>query len=125
VVAWAGRVEGVVTGEVLTFSVGIRAEPAIDGDEMWVGPMIRFSLVPWCVDPAFSASGVRTHPLRLCPNPRPGASREGRGSRRDAEVQDAADARRFGRVYRRSICWPCFAGGYPKGDDAIRRPPGG
>ena len=30
-----GRVEGVVTGEVLTFSVGINAELAVDGDEMW------------------------------------------------------------------------------------------
>ena len=30
-----GRVEGVVTGEVLTFSEGIKAELAIDGDEMW------------------------------------------------------------------------------------------
>ena len=36
--SWArgqGRVEGVVTGEVLTFSEGIRAEMAVDGDEMW------------------------------------------------------------------------------------------
>jgi hypothetical protein len=30
-----GRVEGVVTGEVLSFSVGIRGELAVDGDEMW------------------------------------------------------------------------------------------
>ena len=30
-----GRVEGVVTGEVLTFSEGIRAELTVDGDEMW------------------------------------------------------------------------------------------
>ena len=30
-----GRVEGVVSGEVLTLSVGIRAELAVDGDEMW------------------------------------------------------------------------------------------
>src|SRR5262245_13769046 len=30
-----GRVEGVVNGEVLTFSEGIRAELAVDGDEMW------------------------------------------------------------------------------------------
>ena len=30
-----GRVEGVVAGEVLTLSVGIRAELAVDGDEMW------------------------------------------------------------------------------------------
>jgi hypothetical protein len=30
-----GRVEGVVTGEVLTFSGGISAELAVDGDEMW------------------------------------------------------------------------------------------
>ena len=30
-----GRVEGVVTGEVLTFREGIKAELAIDGDEMW------------------------------------------------------------------------------------------
>ena len=30
-----GRVEGVVNGEVLTLSVGIRAELAVDGDEMW------------------------------------------------------------------------------------------
>src|SRR5262245_16905456 len=30
-----GRVEGVVTGEVLTFSEGIKVELAIDGDEMW------------------------------------------------------------------------------------------
>jgi hypothetical protein len=30
-----GRVEGVVSGEVLTFRVGIKVEPAVDGDEMW------------------------------------------------------------------------------------------
>jgi len=30
-----GRVEGVVKGEVLTFSEGINAELAVDGDEMW------------------------------------------------------------------------------------------
>ena len=30
-----GRVEGVVNGEVLTFSEGISAELAVDGDEMW------------------------------------------------------------------------------------------
>ena len=30
-----GRVEGVVTGEVLTFSEGINVELAVDGDEMW------------------------------------------------------------------------------------------
>src|SRR5262245_2204767 len=30
-----GRVEGVVNGEVLTFSEGIKAELVIDGDEMW------------------------------------------------------------------------------------------
>jgi hypothetical protein len=30
-----GQVEGVVAGEVLTLSVGIRAELAVDGDEMW------------------------------------------------------------------------------------------
>ena len=30
-----GRVEGIVNGEVLTFSVGIKAELKIDGDEMW------------------------------------------------------------------------------------------
>jgi hypothetical protein len=30
-----GRVEGVVTGEVLSFSVGIRGELGVDGDEMW------------------------------------------------------------------------------------------
>src|SRR5262245_27015427 len=30
-----GQVEGLVSGEVLTFSVGIRAELAVDGDEMW------------------------------------------------------------------------------------------
>ena len=30
-----GRVEGLVNGEVLTFNEGIRAELAIDGDEMW------------------------------------------------------------------------------------------
>jgi hypothetical protein len=30
-----GRVEGVVTGEVLTFREGIKADLAIDGDEMW------------------------------------------------------------------------------------------
>jgi hypothetical protein len=30
-----GRVEGVVNGEVLTFSEGIKVELAIDGDEMW------------------------------------------------------------------------------------------
>ena len=30
-----GRVEGVVNGEVLALSVGIRAELAVDGDEMW------------------------------------------------------------------------------------------
>jgi hypothetical protein len=30
-----GRVEGVVTGEVLTFSKGINVELAVDGDEMW------------------------------------------------------------------------------------------
>jgi hypothetical protein len=30
-----GRVEGAVTGEVLSFSVGIRGELAVDGDEMW------------------------------------------------------------------------------------------
>ena len=33
-VAWAGRVEGVVTGEVLTFSEGVKLELAVDGDEM-------------------------------------------------------------------------------------------
>src|SRR5262245_6384970 len=36
--SWArgrGRVEGVVTGEVLTFSEGIKVELAVDGDEMW------------------------------------------------------------------------------------------
>ena len=30
-----GRVEGVVNGEVLTFSEGIKVELAIDGDDMW------------------------------------------------------------------------------------------
>jgi len=30
-----GRVDGVVTGEVLTFSEGINVELAVDGDEMW------------------------------------------------------------------------------------------
>jgi|SRR5262245_23927875 len=30
-----GRVEGTVTGEVLTFSEGIKVELAVDGDEMW------------------------------------------------------------------------------------------
>jgi len=30
-----GRVEWIVAGEVLTLSVGIRAELAVDGDEMW------------------------------------------------------------------------------------------
>src|SRR5262245_47903255 len=30
-----GRVEGVVTGEVLTISEGIKAELAVDGDEIW------------------------------------------------------------------------------------------
>ena len=30
-----GRVEGVVNGEVLTFSAGIKVELAVDGDEMW------------------------------------------------------------------------------------------
>ena len=30
-----GRVEGVVTGEVLTFNAGILGELAVDGDEMW------------------------------------------------------------------------------------------
>src|SRR5262245_34151042 len=30
-----GRVEGVVTGEVLTFREGIKVELAVDGDEMW------------------------------------------------------------------------------------------
>src|SRR5262245_7234276 len=30
-----GRVEGIVNGEVLTFSEGIKAELAVDGDEMW------------------------------------------------------------------------------------------
>ena len=30
-----GRVEGIVNGEVLTFSEGIKVELAIDGDEMW------------------------------------------------------------------------------------------
>jgi len=30
-----GRVGGVVTGEVLTFSEGIKVELAVDGDEMW------------------------------------------------------------------------------------------
>jgi hypothetical protein len=30
-----GRVEGVVNGEVLTFSEGIKVELAVDGDEMW------------------------------------------------------------------------------------------
>jgi hypothetical protein len=30
-----GRVEGVVSGEVLTFSEGIKVELAVDGDEMW------------------------------------------------------------------------------------------
>jgi hypothetical protein len=30
-----GRVERVVTGEVLTFSAGISGELAINGDEMW------------------------------------------------------------------------------------------
>jgi hypothetical protein len=30
-----GRVAGAVTGEVLTFSEGIKAELAVDGEEMW------------------------------------------------------------------------------------------
>jgi len=30
-----GRVEGVVNGDVLSFSEGIKGELAIDGDEMW------------------------------------------------------------------------------------------
>ena len=30
-----GRVEGLVNGEVLTFSEGIKIELAVDGDEMW------------------------------------------------------------------------------------------
>jgi hypothetical protein len=30
-----GRVEGLVNGEVLTFSGGIKVELAVDGDEMW------------------------------------------------------------------------------------------
>jgi hypothetical protein len=30
-----GRVEGLVSGEVLTLSEGIRADLAVDGDEMW------------------------------------------------------------------------------------------
>jgi hypothetical protein len=30
-----GRVEGLVNGEVLTFSEGIKVELAVDGDEMW------------------------------------------------------------------------------------------
>ena len=30
-----GQVEGVVNGEVLTFSEGIKVELAVDGDEMW------------------------------------------------------------------------------------------
>ena len=34
-VARAGRVEGAVSGEVLTFSEGIKLELAVDGDEMW------------------------------------------------------------------------------------------
>jgi len=36
--SWArgqGRVEGLVNGEVVTLNVGIRAELAVDGDEMW------------------------------------------------------------------------------------------
>ena len=36
--SWArgqGRVEGLVSGEVLTLNVGIRAELAVDGNEMW------------------------------------------------------------------------------------------
>src|SRR5262249_34764995 len=30
-----GRVEGIVNGEMLTFSEGIKVELAVDGDEMW------------------------------------------------------------------------------------------
>ena len=30
-----GRVEGLVNGEVLTFSGGVKVELAVDGDEMW------------------------------------------------------------------------------------------
>src|SRR5262245_46254934 len=30
-----GRVEGLVNGEVLTFSEGVKVELAVDGDEMW------------------------------------------------------------------------------------------
>jgi hypothetical protein len=30
-----GQVEGIVNGEVLTFSGGIKVELAVDGDEMW------------------------------------------------------------------------------------------
>ena len=45
-----GRVEGVVTGEVLTFSVGIRGELAVDGDEMWgtIDDRLFASTVHWC-----------------------------------------------------------------------------
>jgi hypothetical protein len=43
-----GRVEGLVSGEVLTLSEGIRADLAVDGDEMWGtagGPLFAANVV--------------------------------------------------------------------------------
>jgi len=44
-----GRVEGLVNGEVLTFSEGIKGELAVDGDEMWgtvQGVLFATTIVP-------------------------------------------------------------------------------
>src|SRR5262245_56435314 len=43
-----GRVEGLVSGDVLTLSEGIRADLAVDGDEMWGtadGPLFAANVV--------------------------------------------------------------------------------
>jgi len=49
-----GRVEGLVNGEVLTFSDGIKAELAVDGDEMWGKVDDRlFAAVSVCTQPCF------------------------------------------------------------------------
>src|SRR5262245_40833431 len=48
-----GRVEGVVTGEVLTFSEGIKVELAVDGDEMWGRTDDRLFASPLPCSPCF------------------------------------------------------------------------
>jgi hypothetical protein len=48
-----GRVEGVVSGEVLTFSEGIKVELAVDGDEMWGRAEDRLFATTWTCRPCF------------------------------------------------------------------------